>query len=191
MFSCFRSCSESPFFLLFGFNKNNNNSNNNYGADRSQKALSSKLSNSSPKKNYRVIKPFDKRTSDETLIACRSWVNYIHPRAKDFWKTSEQIFHILSSICQNIDRADDPILGGEENCVQWHGELAAEDGSPVIRILRPGEVDECQTYVNRILAFLYADDESFLELQKKPPVAFTMACDDPLCINITHIYMDD
>lgn len=188
MFSCFRSCSESPFCLLFGFKQESNK----YGTERSQRAFSSKMSEASEKSVRKKAKqPFNKRTADEILTLCRAWENYIHPRAKDFWKSSEQVYEILSKIASNIERKDDPITSGDEQCVRWHGELAAEDGAPVIRILKPGETDECQTYVNRILVFLYADDESFLELQKKPPVAFKTACEDPLCINLTHISLDD
>ncbi|KAJ1606489.1 hypothetical protein OJ253_2736 [Cryptosporidium canis] len=187
MFSCFRSCSESPFCLLFGFKEEKSS---NYGTERSQRALSSKMSEVSVEK--KPPKPlFNRRTPDEILTVCRSWENYIHPRAKDFWKSSEQVYEILSNIARNVDRADDPITSGEEQCVRWHGELEADDGAPVIRILKPGETDECQTYVNRILAFLYADDESFLELQKKPPVAFEMVCEDPICINLTHISLGE
>ncbi|TRY53205.1 Uncharacterized protein CTYZ_00003978 [Cryptosporidium tyzzeri] len=190
MFSCFRSCSESPFCLLFGFKEEKSN---NYGTDRSQRALSSKMSEASDvnEKKKKQKQLFNRRTADEVLTICRSWENYIHPRAKDFWKSSEQVYEILSNIASNIDRSDDPITSGEEQCVRWHGELEAEDGAPVIRILKPGETDECQTYVNRILAFLYADDESFLELQKKPPVAFKNVCEDPICINLTHISLEE
>ncbi|KAJ1608115.1 hypothetical protein OIY81_2741, partial [Cryptosporidium canis] len=181
------SCSESPFCLLFGFKEEKSS---NYGTERSQRALSSKMSEVSEEK--KPPKPlFNRRTPDEILTVCRSWENYIHPRAKDFWKSSEQVYEILSNIARNVDRADDPITSGEEQCVRWHGELEADDGAPVIRILKPGETDECQTYVNRILAFLYADDESFLELQKKPPVAFEMVCEDPICINLTHISLGE
>ncbi|KAH7649132.1 hypothetical protein FG379_003697 [Cryptosporidium bovis] len=189
MFSCFRSCSDSPFCLLFGFKEEKTTKN--YGSDRSHRALSSKVSVSSEKSNRRRKHHFEKRTPDEVLTACRAWENYIHPRAKDFWKSSEQVYEILSSIANNIERDDDPITNGDEQCVRWHGELSADDGSPVIRIMKPGETDECQTYVNRILVFLYADDESFLELQRKPLTVFKNACEDPLCINLNHISLDD
>lgn len=43
----------------------------------------------------------------------------------------------------------------------------------------------------RLRFCLFTDEESFNELQEKPKKAFTMACANPLCVNLTHIALDD
>ncbi|CDJ61289.1 hypothetical protein, conserved [Eimeria maxima] len=94
-------------------------------------------------------------------------------------------------IARGVHRGYDPVLGDDKQCVVWYGDLSEDDNLPVIRMVKPGETQESQTYVNRTLVFLYADEESFNELQEKPKKAFTMACANPLCVNLTHIALDD
>lgn len=122
---------------------------------------------------------------------CRAWEHYVHPRAREFWQTSEARIEILQKIARGVHRGYDPVLGDDKQCVVWYGDLSEDDNLPVIRMVKPGETQESQTYVNRTLVFLYADEESFNELQEKPKKAFTMACANPLCVNLTHIALDD
>lgn len=49
-------------------------------------------------------------------------------------------------------------------CIFWHGDVNDEDEYPVIRMKKPGESNETQTYVTRILVFLYGGE---LEMMKK------------------------
>uniref|UniRef100_A0A0G4I413 Uncharacterized protein n=1 Tax=Chromera velia CCMP2878 TaxID=1169474 RepID=A0A0G4I413_9ALVE len=133
---------------------------------------------------------FEPRTADEIHALVRSWDNYVHPRAKEFWTSSDMLYEILSQVLRGVHRADDPILGSEEGCVLWHGEVDSTMG-PVIRMMRPNENVESSTGLTRVLAFLFADDESFGELQQRTRRPFQMACQNSRCINLTHISLDD
>lgn len=43
------------------------------------------------------------------------------------------------------------------------------------------------TYVNRILSFIFATDDSFTELQRLPQAPFKMSCGFQRCINLAHV----
>ncbi|CAJ1443407.1 unnamed protein product [Effrenium voratum] len=72
-----------------------------------------------------------------------------------------------------FDKNDDPILGPDEKCVYWYGDVTKDDlQAAAIRMVKPGEQAEsaaasalrsfCSvTYVNRVLAFIFATDDSF------------------------------
>lgn len=47
--------------------------------------------------------------------------------------------------------------------------------------------DKKPTFVNRLLAYVFATDDSFEALMKLPKAPFIMACGDQLCINVKHI----
>lgn len=47
--------------------------------------------------------------------------------------------------------------------------------------------DKKPTFVNRLLAYVFATDESFEALMKLPKAPFNMACGDQSCINVKHI----
>ena len=49
------------------------------------------------------------------------------------------------------------------------------------------ESKESITYVNRVLAFMFATDESFVKLMALPKLPFKMCCGNQLCINLSHI----
>ena len=53
--------------------------------------------------------------------------------------------------------------------------------------VKPGESQESITYVNRVLAFIFATDESFEQLMRLPKEPFRMSCGDQLCVNLAHI----
>jgi len=127
---------------------------------------------------------------EEIQVLIRAWENYVHPRAKSFWQTSDVLYQILAQIARGVEKTADPVLG-DDRCVIWQGMLHSEDKRPVIRMTKPGETVESQTYVNRVLVFLFADDDSFNELQEKPKKPFAMACGDSKCVNLTHIALDD
>ena len=59
-------------------------------------------------------------------------------------------------IARGVHRGYDPVLGDDKQCVVWYGDLSEDDNLPVIRMVKPGETQESQTYVNRTLVFLYA-----------------------------------
>ena len=42
-------------------------------------------------------------------------------------------------------------------------------------------------FVNRLIVFLFATDDSFDKLMKLPKEPFPMSCGDQLCLNVKHI----
>ena len=71
-----------------------------------------------------------------------------------------------------------------DECVYWYGPVA--EGRPAQAVLEAGQ-DKKPTFVNRLLAYVFATDESFEALMKLPKAPFVMACGDQLCINVKHI----
>lgn len=65
-------------------------------------------------------------------------------------------FSSPEKIATGVHRDYDPVLGDDRQCVIWYGDLSEDDHLPVIRMVKPGESQESQTYVNRTLVFLYA-----------------------------------
>lgn len=55
-----------------------------------------------------------------------------------------------------MDKQGDPVLGEGPECIFWHGDISDEDNQPIIRMYKPGESTESQTYITRMLVFLYA-----------------------------------
>ncbi|CRH02663.1 conserved Plasmodium protein, unknown function [Plasmodium relictum] len=189
IFNC-QYCSVSPFDYILDYI---------YG-ERSSKKDEKKNSNvtyddSSSNNVSQVVSKFgeqvEKRSTNEILLLCRAWENYVHPRAKEYWKDSHQLQNILCKIANGITKNDDPILGDDYACVFWYGDKNKNDNCPIISVKKGNDSIETITYVNRVLIFLYADEASFQELQKKPKKAFTMACGNINCINLTHISLDD
>jgi len=133
---------------------------------------------------------FSARSPEEVLMTCRAWENYIHPRAQNFWESSERLNEVLSKIARGVDKLGDPLLGDEKRCVFWHGSMSPDDGLPVVHTVKPGESQESQMYVIRILVFFFCDEDSFLELKQKQIRPFDMLCDEPTCVNLSHVALD-
>ncbi|SIO73413.1 conserved Plasmodium protein, unknown function [Babesia microti strain RI] len=131
------------------------------------------------------------RTTEELQILIKAWETYVHSRALQCWKSPDDIYKILELIARGCGNKSDPILGGDNNCVIWRGELSKDGDDPIITFKTSGSTTFSHSYVNRVLVFLYADEESFQLLQTKPKEAFKMQCGNKLCINLTHISMDD
>ena len=92
----------------------------------------------------------------------------------------------LTNIAKNINKGEDPILGETDDCVFWYGPVS--DGRPAQAVLElESSADKKPTFVNRLLAYVFATDESFEALMKLPKAPFVMACGDQLCINVKHI----
>lgn len=81
----------------------------------------------------------------------------------------------------------------------WHGDATKPDSvsstnlgaHAVVRIVKPGDAHQSVTFVNRVLPFVFADDESFGDLMKLPKDAFRMSCGNQLCVNMAHISFQD
>eukprot|EP00923_Selenidium_pygospionis_P019201 GHVN01033617.1.p1 GENE.GHVN01033617.1~~GHVN01033617.1.p1 ORF type:complete len:199 (+),score=15.79 GHVN01033617.1:116-712(+) len=186
MWNC-RACSSSPFQAFFGG-----------GAEGKSKSKKSKseisrtdVETADGASSYTQL-TFVEPSELEVELKCKAWENYVHQRAKMFWGTGGQIHHLLKSIARSVDKRDDPVLSDDpEHCVIWHGEVT-EDGFPVVELKKPDEPNPQPTYVSRTLVFLYADEEAYEELRTKPHKApFPMACRERLCVNLTHISLDD
>mmetsp|Transcript_47584 Transcript_47584/g.103710 ORF Transcript_47584/g.103710 Transcript_47584/m.103710 type:complete len:226 (-) Transcript_47584:173-850(-) len=174
MFSC-RMCSENPFNAMFGEQGK---------ADKEKKKKDKRRTS---KRNEGSFHP---RTDDEVASAVSRWIRHAHPRANDFFTSQQQLHDVLTQLAKGIDREDDPILGGDEKCVYWYGDVTKEDLQAAIRMVKPGENAESVTYVNRVLAFIFATDESFDRLMKLPKEPFKMSCGDQLCVNLSHISVE-
>ena len=68
----------------------------------------------------------------------------------------------------------------------WYGPVSETKPSEAVLEL-DGGAEKKPTFVNRLLAYVFATDESFEALMKLPKAPFVMACGDQLCINVKHI----
>lgn len=142
---------------------------------------------SKPGKSGRNESNFTPRTDEEVTAVIREWEQYAHPRAKEFFSSPEMLHEVLTQLAKGIDRNDDPVLGPDEKCVFWYGDVTKDDLQAAIRMVKPGEQQESVTYVNRVLAFVFATDDSFEQLMKLPKEPFKMSCGDQLCVHLAHI----
>mmetsp|Transcript_107088 Transcript_107088/g.301379 ORF Transcript_107088/g.301379 Transcript_107088/m.301379 type:complete len:186 (+) Transcript_107088:75-632(+) len=181
MFQC-RMCTENPFASMFG----GNTSSSQEKASKSDKKSkpSRKQSVASSRRDETAFVP---RSDDEVKAVVKEWVQYAHPRAREFFVSEENLETVLSQLAKGIDKNDDPVLASDEKCVFWYGDVTKDDLQAAIRMVKPGETQESVTYVNRILAFIFATDDSFEQLMKLPKEPFKMSCHDQLCVHLAHI----
>lgn len=130
---------------------------------------------------------FQKRTPAEIKALVQEWSDYAHPRAREFFPDSDTLEKVLEQLAKGINRTDDPVLGQNESCVHWYGDVTKDDSQAALKMVKPGDNQESITYVNRVLAFIFATDESFDLLSKLPKEPFKMSCGDQLCVNLAHI----
>lgn len=140
-----------------------------------------------PARSTRKEENFSARTTQEVEDVIKEWEQYAHPRAKEFFTNPEMLAEVLTQLAKGIDRNDDPVLSSEEKCVFWYGDVTKDDLQAAIRMVKPGESAESVTYVNRVLAFIFATDDSFEQLMRLPKEPFKMSCGDQLCVHLAHI----
>lgn len=203
MFNC-RFCLSNPFAAIFGQRGAEVQANratissqatayNSSAAPAAARSSTTTAASSPAPITSTVVQPipaFKPRMGDVRDLAVKNWCNYVHPRARNFWE-KQVIINILEVILQHIDESEDPVLGPGEKCVTWRGPGAADDNRPIVTIVKPSEEQPTDTYLTRVLAFLFADDPSFDELQEKTKGPFVMACGNQRCILLTHISLDD
>jgi len=130
------------------------------------------------------------RTQAEIKKISDQWWELVHERAATMFPSEEAQRAVLENIAVNIHKNDDPISGKSDSCVQWYGEYTDDaDGREAAITLRSGEAQENVTFVNRVIVFVFASDESFQKLQKLPRKPFRMRCANQMCINLKHINM--
>ncbi|CAE6931304.1 hypothetical protein AK812_SmicGene27778 [Symbiodinium microadriaticum] len=169
-----RFCSENPFAVLFGSKPEEKKT-------RVQVAPKAKTPSKRNEAN------FQRRSEEEVKETVARWEMYVHPRAKEFFSDAKQLEEVLSQLAKGTDRNADPVLGSDKECVHWYGDVTKDELQAAIRMVKPGESSESITYVNRVLAFLFATDESFEKLMQLPKEPFRMSCGDQLCVNLAHI----
>ena len=137
----------------------------------------------------RDLSKFEPRDLEGLKKLVTSWEPFVHPRAREFFPSQEILVQVLTQLAQAINKDEDPILGGEENCVHWYGEVTkdAPVAQAAIRMMKPGESSESVTFVNRVLVFVFATDDSFEQLMKLPKEPFKTVCGEQLCVNLNHI----
>mmetsp|Transcript_70469 Transcript_70469/g.196585 ORF Transcript_70469/g.196585 Transcript_70469/m.196585 type:complete len:193 (-) Transcript_70469:317-895(-) len=179
MFNC-RMCAEGPFAALFDQGDDNDKKDQ---RDKKKKGKG-KRSTTESKRDEASFRP---RTEQENQALVKEWSQYAHPRAKEFFQTEDVMMDVLMQLASGIDRDSDPVLGPDDQCVVWYGDVTKDDQQAAIRMVKPGESSESVTYVNRVLAFIFATDESFEQLMKLPKEPFKMNCGDQLCVHLAHI----
>ena len=127
--------------------------------------------NEEPRQNPKT--GFQPRSDEEVKQTVERWLEHVHPRALDFFSTEQQLREVLESVARGTDANSDIILN--EGCAFWYGDVTNDDLQASIRMIKPGETTESVTYLNRVLAFIFADDRSFKALMKLPKVPFKMS----------------
>ncbi|CAK9011893.1 unnamed protein product [Durusdinium trenchii] len=174
--SC-RWCSENPFNVLGNLLG--------LGPKREEKGP---VGTSSVKKPARHNeREFKKRTNEEVKEAVALWSSYVHVRAKDFFQGTGQLEEVLSQLAAGTSADTEPVASENSECVHWWGDTTKDDCQAAIRMVKPGEHQESVTYVNRVLAFMFATDDCFEKLMQLPKEPFKMSCGDQLCVQLGHI----
>ncbi|CAE7213153.1 unnamed protein product, partial [Symbiodinium sp. CCMP2456] len=126
--------------------------------------------------------PHQPRSDAEVEKCVEKWKELVHPRAREF--LGDGFDDVLTDVAKFTDTGKDPVLGG--GCCQWHGRRT-KGGNAALGVCKPGDARESITYLNRLLAFGFATDESFEKLMKLPKEPFKMTCNDQLCVSVSCI----
>eukprot|EP00397_Hematodinium_sp_SG-2012_P040249 GEMP01044066.1.p1 GENE.GEMP01044066.1~~GEMP01044066.1.p1 ORF type:complete len:180 (+),score=39.15 GEMP01044066.1:179-718(+) len=134
---------------------------------------------------------YNPRTDKQIEALLQQWSGLVSERVHSMFPTKESLRNVLETLGKHIDKTSDPIQGSAEKCSQWYGEYTDDaDGREAAITLQGDGNKENVTFVNRVLAFIFASDESFAKLQKLPRKPFRMRCGNQLCINLKHIDLD-
>lgn len=129
------------------------------------------------------------RLEEEVCSCVEIWYSYVHPRVRSIFSFPE-LDAILLQLARNVNKDEDPITGSEE-CVLWHGDITVNNQMEVQAALCIVHKDGTKTvgFTNRLLSFIFADDDSYAILQNLPATkdALKMACGNQLCVNLAHI----
>lgn len=116
------------------------------------------------------------------------WRQHVHPRATQYFGTT--LSNCLARLEAGLPLEGDPIQK-EDRCVIWCGDVGNDGDQACIPDLfnpsNPSDSPGTITYVNRLIPFLFADDEDFDSLMSLPKLPFKMRCNNQLCVNIQHI----
>eukprot|EP00930_Biecheleria_cincta_P049979 TRINITY_DN35169_c0_g1_i1.p1 TRINITY_DN35169_c0_g1~~TRINITY_DN35169_c0_g1_i1.p1 ORF type:complete len:167 (+),score=27.27 TRINITY_DN35169_c0_g1_i1:81-581(+) len=131
---------------------------------------------------------FESRSDEEVLADVNVWVKYLHPRYEDVL-SAQQVESALIQIAQDVSRGQDPMFGSADSCVLWHGDVTMSDRNELqAAICFDHLVGENLAFTNRLLVFLFANDECYEQIRELPKDAFSMKCGgNQLCINLQHV----
>lgn len=189
MFTC-RMCGENPleaFGTLFGYGSSCDAKEGIDSKCNSPSTEKKAVEKKSIQKSKREFKEFERRSPQEIDDLVQEWHKYAHPRAKEFFSSDEQVKAVLAQLAKGIHKNDDAVLGDDTKCCFWYGDVTKDEKQAAILMIKPGEKNESITFVNRVLAFIFATEDSFEELQRLPKEPFKMSCGDQLCVNLAHI----
>eukprot|EP00929_Paragymnodinium_shiwhaense_P003132 TRINITY_DN103546_c0_g1_i1.p1 TRINITY_DN103546_c0_g1~~TRINITY_DN103546_c0_g1_i1.p1 ORF type:complete len:194 (-),score=23.49 TRINITY_DN103546_c0_g1_i1:310-891(-) len=131
---------------------------------------------------------FECRSDIEIACLVDHWEAYVHERSQDFFEEHQDLHKFLSDVAGSIDRHADPVLGANDSCVHWYGDVMVDQREAGIFVTKTRESSERMVSLNRTLAYVFAADRSFAELWTLPRgMPFKMACGNQLCCKLTHI----
>jgi len=93
---------------------------------------------------------------------------------------------VLVQFARFTDKNQNPLLGDGTMCAVWHGEVTGDSEHAAIRT-KGKEGADTLTCANRVMAIIFASDESFGELMKLPKKGFEISCGNNLCTSLFHI----
>ncbi|CAK9064233.1 unnamed protein product [Durusdinium trenchii] len=135
-----------------------------------------------------------RRTPEQVKAEVETWKGYLHERADEYFDSPEELEGVLTELAEKTDAGSDFLKGDAD--VIWRGERNEENVEAMLHIRRlhrattssPGGATSTASYVNRLLAALFADDQAFAELSRLPRAEpLRMRCGKQLCVNINHI----
>lgn len=150
--------------------------------DRLKEATSHPISLAEEEVERRHLERSDKEVEE----ALNEWKQHVHSRVSTFFKTTTMLEEVLVRVARCVNKTDDPVLGSDGQCVYWHG-ITTDDHQAGIEVVDPKTGAKSVTYVNRVLAYIFADDESFEKLVQLVNKPLKMSCNNQLCVCIAHI----
>eukprot|EP00929_Paragymnodinium_shiwhaense_P004245 TRINITY_DN10502_c0_g1_i2.p1 TRINITY_DN10502_c0_g1~~TRINITY_DN10502_c0_g1_i2.p1 ORF type:complete len:184 (+),score=21.95 TRINITY_DN10502_c0_g1_i2:268-819(+) len=138
--------------------------------------------------NSRVPRHVKRRSDDEVEALVQRWLEYAHARSHLFFSEQAALEAVLRQIAQGVEGSEDPVLGTDSSCVQWCGDLMADESEAAVLMQVPGASSPCAVYLNRITPFVFGTDHVYQQLSLLPTdMPFRMVCGNPLCCKLGHI----
>jgi hypothetical protein len=125
------------------------------------------------------------RTAAEVKALIQKWGGAIHSRAYRF----PQLVNVLVNIATNLPKDQDPVLARGKDCINWYGDTCEDEFGVeqcFMTVKRPDSENHF-VFINRMLVYIFATDESYDLLAKYPKRPFRMACKNQRCVNLGHI----
>ena len=144
--------------------------------------------NFSDEDDNKVTNNFQKRNLEECELLLSEWSNKLHYRVAEAMEP-EVVKNILLQIAEFTGKnKPDPILQ-KSKCVKWYGSYFNKEQPIMYHQRNDSDVNNNPQpiFVNRMLAFLFSDEDTFNTLKKLDKNLFPMRCKRNSCINVWHI----